>query len=97
MAQSVPFRIVGASLPPATPSLSFAARNRGRSLIPRYYSYGRNPPLREVAAREATKETFQVRGTYERIAERLIDVMNQVGGDAEFVDNVVPILQREAI
>jgi alkanesulfonate monooxygenase SsuD/methylene tetrahydromethanopterin reductase-like flavin-dependent oxidoreductase (luciferase family) len=84
----------------------------GRSLIPRYYSYGRNPPLREVAAREATKETFQVRGTYERIAERLIDVMNKVGGDgfllranyltkplsgyvAEFVDNVVPILQRE--
>jgi alkanesulfonate monooxygenase SsuD/methylene tetrahydromethanopterin reductase-like flavin-dependent oxidoreductase (luciferase family) len=84
----------------------------GRSLIPRYYSYGRNPPLREVAAREATKETFQVRGTYDRIAQRLIDVMKTVGGDgfllranyltrplsgyvAEFVDNVVPILQRE--
>ena len=84
----------------------------GRSLIPRYYSFGRNPPLREVAAREATKETFQVRGTYERIAQRLIDVVNEVGGDgfllranyltkplsgyvAEFVDHVVPILQRE--
>jgi FMN-dependent oxidoreductase (nitrilotriacetate monooxygenase family) len=84
----------------------------GRSLIPRYYSYGRNPPLREVAAREATKETFQVRGTYERVAQRLIDVMRKVGGDgfllranyltrplsgyvAEFVDNVVPVLQRE--
>jgi FMN-dependent oxidoreductase (nitrilotriacetate monooxygenase family) len=84
----------------------------GRSLIPRYYSFGRNPPLREVAAREATKETFQVRGTHERVAERLIDVMSKVGGDgfllranyltkplsgyvAEFVDNVVPILQRE--
>jgi FMN-dependent oxidoreductase (nitrilotriacetate monooxygenase family) len=84
----------------------------GRSLIPRYYSYGRNPPLREVAAREATKETFQVRGTYDQIAQRLIDVMKTVGGDgfllranyltrplsgyvAAFVDNVVPILQRE--
>jgi long-chain alkane monooxygenase len=84
----------------------------GRSLIPRYYSFGRNPPLREVAAREATKETFQVRGTHERVAERLIDVMSKVGGDgfllranyltkplsgyvADFVDNVVPILQRE--
>jgi long-chain alkane monooxygenase len=53
----------------------------GRSLIPRYYSFGRNPPLREVAAREATKETFQVRGTHARIAERLIDVMSKVGGD----------------
>ena len=84
----------------------------GRSLIPRYYSYGRNPPLREVAAREATKETFQVRGTYEQVAERLIDVITNVGGDgfllranyltkslsgyvADFVDNVIPILQRE--
>ena len=30
-----------------------------------------DPTLREVAAREAVKETFQVRGTYEEIAERL--------------------------
>jgi long-chain alkane monooxygenase len=53
-----------------------------------------------------------VRGTYEQVAERLIHVMDQVGGDGyavranylsdslagyvvEFVDHVVPILQRE--
>lgn len=83
----------------------------GRSLLPKYYSYGRNPTLREVAAREATKETFQVRGTYEQIAERLVGVFDQVGCDGfllranyltkelsgyvpEFVDNVVPILQK---
>ena len=53
-----------------------------------------------------------MRGTYERVAQRLIDVMKTVGGDgfllranyltkplsgyvADFVDNVVPILQRE--
>jgi FMN-dependent oxidoreductase (nitrilotriacetate monooxygenase family) len=53
----------------------------GRSLLPKYYSFGRTPTLREVAAREATKETFQVRGTYARIAERLINVFNSVGCD----------------
>ena len=53
----------------------------GRSLLPKYYSYGRNPTLREVAAREATKETFQVRGTYEQIADRLISVFKDVGND----------------
>jgi alkanesulfonate monooxygenase SsuD/methylene tetrahydromethanopterin reductase-like flavin-dependent oxidoreductase (luciferase family) len=84
----------------------------GRSLLPKYYSFGRNPTLREVAAREATKETFQVRGTYERIAERLANVFDTVGCDGfllranyltkalsgyvvEFVDNVVPLLQKE--
>jgi FMN-dependent oxidoreductase (nitrilotriacetate monooxygenase family) len=83
----------------------------GRSLLPRYYSFGRNPPLREVAAREATKETFQVRGTHSAVAERLMDVHEKVGCDgfllranyltkplsgyvADFVDNVIPILQR---
>jgi alkanesulfonate monooxygenase SsuD/methylene tetrahydromethanopterin reductase-like flavin-dependent oxidoreductase (luciferase family) len=94
------------------PPIDQSLLQSGRSLIPRYYSFGRNPPLREVAAREATKETFQVRGVYEDIAQRLIDVMRTVGGDgfllranylikplsgyvAEFVDHVVPILQRE--
>jgi FMN-dependent oxidoreductase (nitrilotriacetate monooxygenase family) len=84
----------------------------GRSLIPKYYSYGRNPTLREIAIKEATKETFAVRGTYDQIAERLMRVIDQVGGDgfalrahyltkelsgyvADFVDHVVPILQRE--
>ena len=94
------------------PHIEMEALQSGRSLLPKYYSYGNNPTLREVAAREATKETFQVRGTYERIAERLMNVIDKIDGDgfllranyltkplsgyvAEFVDNVVPILQRE--
>jgi FMN-dependent oxidoreductase (nitrilotriacetate monooxygenase family) len=84
----------------------------GRSLIPKYYSFGRTPTLREIAIKEAMKETFPVRGTYQQIAERLMSVIDKVGGDgfalranyltkglsgyvADFVDHVVPILQRE--
>lgn len=84
----------------------------GRSLLLKYYSMGRTPTLRQVAANEVIKENFPVRGTYEQVAERLIRVMEQVGGDGyavranylsdslagyvvEFVDHVVPILQRE--
>ena len=63
------------------PAIETDKLQSGRSLLPKYYSFGRNPTLREVAAREATKETFQVRGTYEEIAERLINVQNQVGCD----------------
>jgi FMN-dependent oxidoreductase (nitrilotriacetate monooxygenase family) len=94
-------------LPPIDKSLL----QSGQSMIPKYYSFGRNPTLREIAVKEATKETFPVRGTHEQIAERLIDVIGRVGGDgfalranylthelsgyvAEFVDHVVPLLQR---
>ena len=94
------------------PHIDESLLQSGRSLLPRYYSYGRNPPLREVAAREATKETFQVRGTHAAVAERLMSVHEKVGCDgfllranyltkplsgyvADFVDNVIPILQRE--
>jgi len=94
------------------PQIALEDLQSGRSLLPKYYSYGNNPSLREVASREATKETFQVRGTYERIAERLMNVTDRIHGDgfllranyltkplsgyvAEFVDNVIPILQRE--
>jgi FMN-dependent oxidoreductase (nitrilotriacetate monooxygenase family) len=94
------------------PPIDIDLLQSGRSLLPKYYHAGSNPPLREVAAREATKETFQVRGTYERIAERLMNVIDKISGDgfllranyltkplsgyvAEFVDHVVPILQRE--
>ena len=94
------------------PRIELDQLQSGRSLLPKYYSYGRNPTLREVAAREAVKETFQVRGTYEEIAERLTSVHKSVGNDGfllranyltkplsgyvvEFIDNVVPILQRE--
>jgi alkanesulfonate monooxygenase SsuD/methylene tetrahydromethanopterin reductase-like flavin-dependent oxidoreductase (luciferase family) len=83
---------------------------RRDNLRPTFYKLP-NPTLREVAAREATKETFQVRGTYDEIAERLIKVHKEVGCDGfllranyltkalsgyvvEFVDNVVPILQK---
>jgi alkanesulfonate monooxygenase SsuD/methylene tetrahydromethanopterin reductase-like flavin-dependent oxidoreductase (luciferase family) len=94
------------------PHIDESLLQSGRSLLPRYYSFGRNPTLREVAAREATKETFQVRGTHAAVAERLMDVHEKVGCDgfllranyltkplsgyvAEFVDNVIPILQHE--
>lgn len=94
------------------PAIEMDALQSGRSLLPKYYSFGHNPTLREVAAREAVKETFQVRGTYEQIAERLMKVIDAIDGDgfllranyltkalsgyvAEFVDHVVPILQRE--
>jgi FMN-dependent oxidoreductase (nitrilotriacetate monooxygenase family) len=63
------------------PAIDKSLLQSGQSLIPKYYSFGRNPTLREIAKKEATKETFRVRGTHEQIAERLIDVMERVGGD----------------
>jgi alkanesulfonate monooxygenase SsuD/methylene tetrahydromethanopterin reductase-like flavin-dependent oxidoreductase (luciferase family) len=69
-----------------------------------------SPTLREIAISELLKETFSVQGTPVEVADRLEEVMDQVGGDGyavrgslmprsvlPMVEHVVPILQERGL
>ncbi|MCC7106090.1 MAG: LLM class flavin-dependent oxidoreductase, partial [Chloroflexi bacterium] len=75
-----------------------------------YYAAGRLPTVRQMAQHTASLETYPVWGTPEQVADQLGHLMEMVGGDGiairsgvtpsvmvDFVDGVVPVLQRRGL
>lgn len=74
----------------------------GKSLshIRQYYRNGQAPLLRDVAIQEALKETTIVQGSYRTVADRLIEIMEEAGGDGLAIRGaltprkVIPIVEQ---
>jgi FMN-dependent oxidoreductase (nitrilotriacetate monooxygenase family) len=95
---------------PLPTSIEARAIQGNRSQFETFYAAGRQPTLREIAARKVSIDALPFIGSAERVAEHLSRTMEAVGGDgfairqgmwpgyvAPFVDQVVPLLQRSGM
>ncbi len=77
-----------------------------QSMVPQYTERGQQFTLREIAMAEAQKENFFLEGTPKDVADGMVELMHEVGGDgiairdtpdvttvSGVVDRVVPILR----
>ncbi|MEV1295688.1 NtaA/DmoA family FMN-dependent monooxygenase [Pseudonocardia sp. NPDC049635] len=77
-----------------------------QSMVPQYTERGQTLTLREIALAEARKENFHLTGTPKDVADGMVDLMEQVGGDGiairdtndpttvtAVVDRVIPLLR----
>jgi FMN-dependent oxidoreductase (nitrilotriacetate monooxygenase family) len=77
-----------------------------QSMVPQYTEAGQALTLRQIAMNEALQDGFSIEGTPADIANEMIDVMTEVGGDgiavvgplrpsavSPFVDRVIPLLR----
>jgi FMN-dependent oxidoreductase (nitrilotriacetate monooxygenase family) len=80
------------------------------SMVPQYTEDGQALTLREIALSEAMKDSFSLEGSPREVAEAMIDLMAEVGGDGiairstplptfvgAVVDRVVPILRERGV
>jgi len=82
-----------------------------QSKLPEYFRDGKTPTLRQIALHEARHDNFPIYGTAEQIADKLEQVatdgdcdgyylragLQNVAYLVEFVDKVVPVLQRRGL
>lgn len=90
------------------PAMSEKTISGGQTTISRHQTAGRLPTLREIATKEVIGNNLDITGTPEQVADRLQHIIETIGGDGfvlrvnphehsymqEFVDTVVPVLQR---
>ncbi len=95
---------------PLPSSLERRAIQGIRSQLDRFYASGRTPTLREIATRKVSLDSAPFIGAPERVADRLAQTMDAVGGDGfairqglwpgyvkPFVEQVIPLLQQRGV